>query len=110
MAPRSSSKSAIQNIDNVDVDLQFEQDENTTWVNKDKFPEFHNAYDDSQETSSLNESSRVQLRVKTTHRVPGDPDKKEITKSAFIPETTIYGGTNGVKLFIKKRRNHGLRL
>ena len=59
MAPRSSSKSAIQNIDNVDVDLQFEQDKDRAWVYKDKPPEFRNAYDDSQETSSLNESPRV---------------------------------------------------
>ena len=35
------------------------------------------------------------------YRVPDDPDKNEITKSVFILETTVHGGTNGVKLFLK---------
>ena len=100
MATKYPNQNTINNIDNVDVSLQFEQDENVTCVYKDDFPEFQNDYDESQEHSSLNKSSRVQFRVKTTNRVPDDPNKKEITKSAFIHETTVYGGTNGVKLLL----------
>lgn len=61
------NKNTVKNIDNVDVDLQLEQDKDRRWVDKDKFPEFQNAYDDSQETRSINESSRVRLRVNTMY-------------------------------------------
>ncbi len=47
MAPKSSNKNTVKNIDKVDVDLKFDQDAITatdgtkqvfrTWVNKDKF-------------------------------------------------------------------------
>ena len=97
MAPKSSNK-----MDNVDVDLEFEQDIDITWVYRDKLLEFHNDFGDSQETSSLNESSRVQLRVKTTYIVPYVEDTIRISKHVFSPETTVYGGTNGVKLLLNK--------
>ena len=73
MAPKSSNNNTINNIDNVDADLQFEQDswvENKAWVDKTRFPEFQNAYDDSQEHSSLNKSSRVQFSVKNNIQSP----------------------------------------
>ena len=38
MAPKSSNKNTVKNIDKVDVDLTFDEDEDRTWVNKDKFP------------------------------------------------------------------------
>ena len=75
MAPKYYNNNTYENIDNVDVDLKIEQDIDRTCVYKDPFCEFHNDYDDSQGTSSLNESSRVQLKVKTTYRVPDDSDK-----------------------------------
>ena len=103
MTPKYYNQNTIKNIDHVDVDLKFEQYIDRTWVYEDKFPEFQNDYDESQENSSLNKSSRVQFSVKTTYRDPHDPDEKEITKSVFIPETTVYGGTNGVKLFLKNK-------
>ena len=59
MAPKSSNQNTAKNIDDVDVDLKF--DEYTiattidgketklvvrTWVDKDRPPEFHNDYND----------------------------------------------------------------
>ena len=53
MAPKSSNNIIVKNIDKVDVDLKFEDDpgNNRAWVDKDRFPEFHNDYNDSQENS-----------------------------------------------------------
>ena len=52
------------------------------WIDKDRFPEFHNDYNDSQENSSLSNSSEVQFRVKTTllHCDENGKMKKEKTK------------------------------
>ena len=54
MAPKSSNGNSITNTDKVDVDLNFVDDEilYRKWVDKDKFPEFHNDYNESQENSS----------------------------------------------------------
>ena len=101
MAPKSSNRNSIKNTDKVDVDLNCTDDDihNRTWVDTDKFPEFHNDYNESQENSSLTESSEVQFRVKTIIK---DPDtKKEETKVAFTDMTTVYGGNEGIKLFLK---------
>ena len=38
----------------------------TTWVDKTRFPEFHNDYNDPQENNSLSNSSEVKFKVKTT--------------------------------------------
>ena len=115
MAPKSSNKNTVKNIDKVDVDLKFDKDAITaedgtrvvlrTWVNKDKFPEFKDAYDNSQENSSLSDSSEVQFRVKTTIRYydPHEEIKKEKTAFAFVEMTTVYGGTEGIKLFLKQQ-------
>ena len=53
-----------------------------TWVDKDRFSEFHNEYNDSQENSSLSNSSEVQSRVKATlsHYDENEKNKKEKTK------------------------------
>ena len=51
-----------------------------TWVNKGKFPEFSNDYNDSQENSSLSNSSEVQFRVKTT-LLHYDENKKKKDKT-----------------------------
>ena len=111
MAPKSSNKNTVKNIDNVDVDLKFEDDpgNNRTWVDKGGFQEFHYDYNDSQENSSLTQSSEVQFRVKTTIR---DTDtKQQTTKTAFVKMTTAYGGNEGIKLFLKKKKtNHGISL
>ena len=54
MAPKSSNKNIAKNINKVDVDLKFEDDpeNNRTWVDKNRFPEFHYDFNDSQENNS----------------------------------------------------------
>ena len=103
MAPNSSNTNTVKHIDKVGVELKFEDDpeNNRTWVDKGSFPEFHNAYEDSQENSPLNNSPQVQFRVKATIR--NTATKKEETKTALVEMTTVYGGTEGVKLFLKTK-------
>ena len=85
---------------------------NRKWVDKDKFPEFHNDYNDSQENSSLTESSEVQFRVKTTIKemvqVGVHLEVKIRSVTAFTDMTTVYGGNAGIKLFLKQ--NYGISL
>ena len=61
MASKSSNKNIVKDTDQVDVDLKFEDDtgRNRTWVDKDRFPEFSADYTESQDNSSLSESSKV---------------------------------------------------
>ena len=103
MAPKVQNKSNIKNIDKVYVDLNFTDDDihDRTWVDTDKSPVFHNDYNESQENSSLTESSEVQFRVKTI--IKDIDTKKEETKVAFTDMTTVYGGNEGIKLFLKKQ-------
>ena len=102
MAPKSSNKNTVKNIDKVDVDLKFDEVDDRTWVNKDKFPQFNDDYNNSQENSSLSDSSEVQFRVKATIRYNLDGEiTKEKTGFAFVKMTTVYGGTDGIKLFLK---------
>ena len=99
MAPKSLNKNTVKNIDKVDVDLKFEEVDDRTWVNKDKFPQFNDDYNNSQENSSLSDSSEVQFRVKATIR--HIDTKKQTPNTAFVGMTTVYGGTDGIKLFLK---------
>ena len=81
--------------------MEFEDgpENNRTCVDKGRSPEFLNAYEDSQGNGSLNHSSQVQFEIKATIR---DTDtKKQTTKTAFVEMTAVYGGTDGVKLFLE---------
>ena len=95
MAPKSPKKNIVKNIDKVDVDLKLGEDTVATtidgketkmvvrtWIDKDRPPEFHNDYNDSQENSSLSNSSEVQFRVKATllHDGENEKIKKKKTK------------------------------
>ena len=91
----------------MDVKLKFHKDKdlygNTIrkWVDKDKFKEFETEYQNSQDESSLTNASTVQFGLHITIR---NVDNKKIAiNKPWIPLTTVYGGINGVKLFIKHR-------
>ena len=85
MAPKSSNKNTVKNIHKVDVDFEFDEYADRTFVNKDKFPQFSDDYNNSQENSSLSDSSEVQFRVKTTVQLVSDNGtKKQTTKAAFV--------------------------
>ena len=77
MPPNPSNKNAIKNVDNVDIDLKLHEDENRTWVDKDRFPEFDDGYNDSQENSSLSNSSQVQFRIITTIKDTDTEEEKQ---------------------------------
>ena len=64
MAPKYPNNN-ITSTDSINVDLKFVEDTDRTWVDTNKFDEFHNNYEDSQENSSLNTSSEVQFRIIT---------------------------------------------
>ena len=74
-----NKKKIIKNTDIVNVDLKSNAGTIATtidgkeaklvlrtWADKDRFSEFRNEYNDSQENSSLSNSSEVQSRVKAT--------------------------------------------
>ena len=63
MPPNSSNGNTITSTNNIHVDLNFVEDANRTWVDKDKLWEFSNDYEYSQENSSLNTSSEVHFRI-----------------------------------------------
>ena len=82
MAPKSSNKNIVKHIDTVEVGLKFEDDpgNNRTWVDKGRSPEFHYDCNDSQEHSSLTQSSEVQSRVKTPMRDSGTQQQTTFVK------------------------------
>ena len=98
MAPKYPNNN-ITSTDSINVDLKFVEDTDRTWVDTNKFDEFHNNYEDSQENSSLNTSSEVQFRIITKIK---DIDTGVLeTTNVFPDTTTVYGGTYGVKLFLQ---------
>ena len=101
MAPKSSNGNISTSINNIDVDLKSEQDLDRTWVDKDKFDEFHDDYGELQENSSLNTSSDVQFKVRTTYDEIIDDDKTEKMTVGCISMATVYGCNAGIVAFLK---------
>ena len=90
------------NVDNnVDVKLKFvyDVDRDRTWVYKEKFPEFELEYQNSQDESESSSNVEFGLHI-TMKDIEID---RIIIKKSWIPLTTVYGGINGVKLFIKHK-------
>ena len=99
MPPNSSNGNTITSTNHINVDLQFVEDTDRAWIDTNKFDEFHNNYEDSQENSSLNTSPEVQFRIRITIK---DIDTGVLeTKNVFPDTTTVYGGTDGIKLFLQ---------
>ena len=64
MAPKSSNGNTATSTNSIDVDLKPEQDSDRTWADKDRSPEFHNEYDESQENNPLSTSSDVHFKTR----------------------------------------------
>ena len=97
MAPKSSNENIITSTNNTDVGLKFEQDVDRTWVDKDKFQELHDDYEEPQENSSLNTSSDVQFRIIITSK---DIETGALEAKIVFPDMTkIYGGIDGINMF-----------
>ena len=62
----------------MDIKLQFNKDwvGGRTWVNKDKFPQFHLEYQNSQDESSLTNTSNVQFGIHI-NMIGGKGEKKQ---------------------------------
>ena len=100
MAPKSSNGNTVTSTDSINVDLKFVEDTDRTCVDKDKVWEFSNNYEDPQENNSLNTSPDIHFRTKMKVK---DIDTGSLeTKNAFPDTTTVYGGTDGVKLFFTR--------
>ena len=82
----------------VDLKHDFDGEEERYWVNKDKFWYFQNKYEKLQEEKNdavlVEANMIVEIRVLMTNKIR--------QKDAFIPITTVYGGMEGVKMYIKK--------
>ena len=116
MSPKTLNKKTKKptNTDTLDVDLKFKKfydDEGKeygrTFVNKDKFPEFEYDYQDSQDNSSLNTTSSVEFEIHINARNINKVEDK--VHKLWISMTTVLGGINGIKLYIKKK-NYGIDL
>ena len=77
----------------------YDAGEKRYFVNKDKFDEFIDEHNDTQATQTNEISVQLNIIVELKNV---DTDVY-YTKDIWIPMTTIYGGVNGVKMFIKKR-------
>ena len=97
-----TDKSLNKNTNNFDVKLKFDRYDDRTWVNKDNFPEFESQYQQSQDDSSLSDTSSVEFEIHIKMVKNLKIEKIEDTKKIWIPMTTVYGA-NGVKLFIKHK-------
>ena len=77
------------------VNLEFNDDtaQYRIWVDKDRFDEFESAYQQSQDDSSLANTSSVEFEI---HIKMLKIETIEDTKKIWIPMTTVYGGDNGV--------------
>ena len=74
-------------------------DQDRYWVNKDRFWEFQKEYDKLQDEKQnpMTVEMNIIVELKTMEEFP-----KFLSKDAFIPITTAYGGMEGVKMYIKK--------
>ena len=101
MAPKAPNGNTVTSTNSIDVDLKFEQDLGRTWVDKAKFDEFHDDYEESEENHSLNTSSDVQFKVRTYNEIIDD-DKTEKMTVGFISMTTVCGGNACIVSFLKE--------
>ena len=99
--PKSSKEKTKKTTDNITAtaDLKFDYYDERTWVNKDKFYEFKQQYDETQDNSSLNDANNIQYNIEVLIR--NIITKKEDLKKAFPPMQVVYGGLNAIKLFLK---------
>jgi len=84
----------------LETDLKHDWDarDGRYWVNKDKFWEFQVEYDELQERQQNPVSVELHIIVEIKE-VFNDVIKN---KDAFLPQKTVYGGMQGVKLYLKK--------
>ncbi len=80
MSDKPSIKNTKTSTNNFDVKLKFyrDQEHGRTWVDKDRFPEFRDEYQKSQDDSSLSDTSDIEFEIHI--KMLSGPDRKEVTK------------------------------
>ena len=101
MPKSSKEKTKKTDIITATADLKFDtiEGDERTWINKDKFYEFKQQYDETQDNSSLDDANNIQYNIEVLIR--NITTKKEDIKKAFPPMQVVYGGLNAIKLFLK---------
>ena len=84
----------------LETDLKHDWDarDGRYWVNKDKFWEFQVEYDELQERQQNPVTVELHIIVEVREVFNGAIKNKD----AFLPQKTVYGGMQGVKLYLKK--------
>ena len=102
MSKRLNKKTTIPKplTSSLETDLKHDWDarDERYWVNKDKFWEFHDEYDELQDGQQNPVSVELHIIVEIKIIETGKVENKD----AFIPTKTVYGGIQGVKLYLKK--------
>ena len=100
-----SSNTNTNTTNNLNVKLQFDKDEfnQRTWVNKDGFDGFESEYREYASGPDGTPANTSSVEFEIHVKMVKVETKKEETKKIWIPLTTVYGGANGVKLFIKHK-------
>ena len=101
--PKSSKEKTKKTTDNITAtaDLKFEGDESDrTWINKDKFYEFKQQYDETQDNSSLDDANNIQYNIEVLTR--NINSQKEEVKKAFPPYASCIWRFKCYKIIFKK--------
>ena len=99
MSKRLNKKTTIL-TSSLEADLKhdFDKEVGRYWVNKDKFWEFQNEYDELQDGQQDPVSVELHIIVEIKEIFQNIITRKD----AFLPTQQVYGGMKGVKLYLKK--------
>ena len=88
-------------VDSIEADLKhyYDDGDKRYWVDTDKFNEFVKEHNNIQAT----ETNEISVQLNIIVKLKNVDTKEYYEKDIWIPMTTIYGGVNGVKMFIKKK-------
>ena len=102
MSKRLNKKTTVPKplTSSLETDLKHDWDayDGRYWVNKDKFWEFQVEYDELQDSQQNPVNVELHIIVEIREVFNG----AIINKDAFLPQKTVYGGMQGVKLYLKK--------
>ena len=102
MSKRLNKKTTIPKplTSSLETDLKHDWDarDERYWVNKAKFWEFLDEYNELQDGQQNPVSVELHIIVEIKVIATGEMENKD----AFIPTKTVYGGIQGVKLYLKK--------
>ena len=102
MSKRLNKKTTVPKplTSSLEADLKHDWDRDTGryWVNRNKFWKFQNEYDELQDSQQNPMTVELHIIVEISEVFDGTMKNKD----AFLPQKTVYGGMQGVKLYLKK--------